>query len=130
FARPCTDGDLLVHRRGGHARARLARPPLRALGRRGGGERRGDALPPDPSLPPLRREAPLRARLLGGLPDRAWRVVPRLRAVTHEATRLRYDERGHLSDMDAGFYSADYLRAWIRSAQLKAYLRREVGEDW
>src|SRR3954471_11080006 len=47
-----------------------------------------------------------------------------------EATRLRYDERGHLSDMDAGFYSADYLRAWIRSAQLKTYLRREVGEDW
>ena len=32
--------------------------------------------------------------------------------------------------MDAGFYSADYLRAWIRSAQLRAYLRREVGEDW
>ena len=32
--------------------------------------------------------------------------------------------------MDAGFYSADYLRAWIRSAQLKAYLRREVGGDW
>ena len=32
--------------------------------------------------------------------------------------------------MDAGFYSADYLRAWIRSAQLRAYLQREVGEDW
>ena len=32
--------------------------------------------------------------------------------------------------MDSGFYSADYLRAWIRSAQLKTYLRREVGEDW
>ena len=32
--------------------------------------------------------------------------------------------------MDAGFYSADYLRAWIRSAQLREYLRREVGEDW
>jgi hypothetical protein len=32
--------------------------------------------------------------------------------------------------MDADFYSADYLRAWIRSAQLRAYLRREVGEDW
>jgi hypothetical protein len=50
--------------------------------------------------------------------------------VLTEATGLRYDERGHLSDMDAGFYSADYLRAWIRSAQLRAYLRREVGEDW
>jgi hypothetical protein len=47
-----------------------------------------------------------------------------------EATGLRYDVRGYLSDMDAGFYSADYLRAWIRSAQLNAYLRREVGEDW
>ena len=32
--------------------------------------------------------------------------------------------------MDAGFYSADYLRAWIRSAQLRAYFRREIGEDW
>ena len=43
---------------------------------------------------------------------------------------LRYREDGYLSDMDAGFYSADYLRAWIRSAQLRAYLRRELGEDW
>ena len=32
--------------------------------------------------------------------------------------------------MDAGFYSADYLRAWIRSAQLKRYLAAEIGEDW
>ena len=47
-----------------------------------------------------------------------------------EATGLRYDPRGHLPDMDAGFYSADYLRAWVRSAQLSAYLRREIGEDW
>jgi hypothetical protein len=46
------------------------------------------------------------------------------------ATGLRYDGRAYLSDMDAGFYSADYLRAWIRSAQLSSYLRREVGEDW
>ena len=47
-----------------------------------------------------------------------------------EATGVRYDERGYLSDMDAGFYSADYLRAWIRSSQLREHLRREVGEDW
>jgi hypothetical protein len=32
--------------------------------------------------------------------------------------------------MDAGFYSADYLRAWVRSAQLKASLRQEIGADW
>jgi hypothetical protein len=47
-----------------------------------------------------------------------------------EATGVRYDPRNYLSDMDGGFYSADYLRAWIRSAQLKAYLLREVGADW
>ena len=47
-----------------------------------------------------------------------------------EATGLRYDARRYLSDMDAGFYSADYLRAWVRSAQLVSYLRGEVGEDW
>jgi hypothetical protein len=47
-----------------------------------------------------------------------------------DATGVLYDPRNYLSDMDAGFYSADYLRAWIRSAQLGAYLRREVGDDW
>jgi hypothetical protein len=47
-----------------------------------------------------------------------------------EATGVRYREEGYLADMDAGFYSADYLRAWIRAAQLRAYLEREVGEEW
>jgi hypothetical protein len=46
------------------------------------------------------------------------------------ATGLRYPRDGHLADMDAGFYSADYLRAWIRHAQLRAYLIDEVGPDW
>jgi hypothetical protein len=46
------------------------------------------------------------------------------------ATGLRYDPRGYVSDMDAGFYSADYLRAWVRSAQLREHLVREIGEDW
>jgi hypothetical protein len=46
------------------------------------------------------------------------------------ATGVRYDPRGYLSDMDSGFYSADYLRAWIRSAQLRTFLLREVGRDW
>jgi len=46
------------------------------------------------------------------------------------ATGTRYRSDGYLADMDAGFYSADYLRAWIRSAQLRSYLEREVGADW
>ena len=46
------------------------------------------------------------------------------------ATGVRYRPDWFLADMDAGFYSADYLRAWIRSAQLRASLLEEVGEDW
>jgi hypothetical protein len=46
------------------------------------------------------------------------------------ATGVHYRSDAYLSDMDAGFYSADYLRAWIRSAQLRRYLISEVGEDW
>lgn len=47
-----------------------------------------------------------------------------------EATGIAYRSDNYLADMDAGFYSADYLRAWIRSAQLREYLVREVGGDW
>jgi hypothetical protein len=47
-----------------------------------------------------------------------------------EATGVRYRRENYLSDMDAGFYSADYLRAWIRAAQLRQHLVAEVGEEW
>jgi hypothetical protein len=47
-----------------------------------------------------------------------------------EATGIRYRSDMYLADMDSGFYSADYLRAWIRAAQLRAYLRREVADEW
>jgi hypothetical protein len=47
-----------------------------------------------------------------------------------EAIRFRYRPDGYLADMDDGFYSADYLRAWIRAAQLRAYLRDSIGADW
>ena len=32
--------------------------------------------------------------------------------------------------MDGDFYSADYLRAWIRTAQMRAHLRETIGSDW
>ena len=47
-----------------------------------------------------------------------------------EATGIRYRRTGYLNDMDAGFYSADYLRAWIRSAQLRRHLIETIGEEW
>jgi hypothetical protein len=46
------------------------------------------------------------------------------------ATGVRYRPDNFLADMDPGFYSADYLRAWIRTAQLNEHLGREVGADW
>jgi hypothetical protein len=48
----------------------------------------------------------------------------------NSAIGVRYRPDGYLADMDAGFYSADYLRAWIRAAQLRARLVEEIGEDW
>jgi hypothetical protein len=47
-----------------------------------------------------------------------------------EATGVRYRADWHLADMDEGFYSADYLRAWIRAAQVRDHLKREIGEHW
>jgi hypothetical protein len=59
-------------------------------------------------------------------PDYATKYAEQLRG----ATGFRYRPDGYLADMDGGFYSADYLRAWIRSAQLRAYLRETIGPDW
>jgi hypothetical protein len=47
-----------------------------------------------------------------------------------DATGVVYRPDGYLADMDPGFYSADYLRAWVRSAQLRSYLVSRIGEDW
>jgi hypothetical protein len=47
-----------------------------------------------------------------------------------EATGYVYRADGFVADMDAGFYSADYLRAWIRSAQARTYLVGAVGPEW
>jgi hypothetical protein len=59
-------------------------------------------------------------------PDYATEYAEHLR----DATGFRYRADGYLADMDDGFYSADYLRAWIRSAQLRRYLRDTIGPDW
>jgi hypothetical protein len=47
-----------------------------------------------------------------------------------EATGFVYRPERFLEDMDAGFYVADYLRAWIRAAQLRASLTERVGSEW
>ena len=53
-----------------------------------------------------------------------------MRTASARAIGFRYRADGYLADMDGEFYSADYLRAWIRTAQLRAHLRETIGEDW
>lgn len=36
----------------------------------------------------------------------------------------------YLTDVDPGFYSSCYLRAWVLEAHLRAYLRERFGETW
>jgi len=43
---------------------------------------------------------------------------------------VEYPAAAYLQDVDDGLYVAAYLRAWILSAQLQAYLRREFEEEW
>ena len=89
------------------------------VARAGARERRGDDVPRGAALPPLRGEAALRARLLVAV-QRRRRRRRRLRAAADRSDRHSLPPDNYLSDMDAGFYSADYLRAWIRSAQLRS----------
>lgn len=35
-----------------------------------------------------------------------------------------------LEDMDAGYYTADYLRAWVTQAQLMEHFKHTYGERW
>ena len=45
-------------------------------------------------------------------------------------TGFAYDRRAWQFDRDAGFYSADYLRAWLAEAALERSLRKRFGERW
>jgi hypothetical protein len=47
-----------------------------------------------------------------------------------DTTGVHYRRDNFISDMDSGFYSADYLRAWIRCAQLRKHLIGLAGEEW
>jgi hypothetical protein len=54
----------------------------------------------------------------------------RYAATLTRATRFLYAPQNYLNDMDPGFYSADYLRAWITESMLRHYLEHAYGEAW
>jgi len=45
-------------------------------------------------------------------------------------TNFIYNPVSYLNDIDSGFYSADYLRAWIGEAQLIVFLEKKFGQNW
>ena len=47
-----------------------------------------------------------------------------------KAAKVKIHAINWASDVDGGYYSADYLRAWILEAQLKSYLKKTFGENW
>jgi hypothetical protein len=51
-------------------------------------------------------------------------------ATLSAATQFLYAPQNYLNDMDPGYYSADYLRAWITEAMLRHHLEGTYGEDW
>jgi hypothetical protein len=47
-----------------------------------------------------------------------------------EATGFKRSPAFYLSDVDDGFYSAAYLRAWLFEAGLREYLLTRYGRRW
>lgn len=47
-----------------------------------------------------------------------------------ETLVFRHPPNHYLADMDDGFYAAQYLRAWIFEAQLRAVLQEKYGDEW
>jgi hypothetical protein len=47
-----------------------------------------------------------------------------------QALCVGYGPESYLADVDAGFYCAQYLRAWIFEGQHRLYLKREYDDEW
>ncbi|MGI9020922.1 MAG: hypothetical protein ACR2G3_09470 [Solirubrobacterales bacterium] len=67
--------------------------------------------------------------LHGADPDLA-EMPARYAEVLGSATRIRWPEAAFLSDVDAGFYVASYLRAWALETHWRRALRERFGDRW
>jgi hypothetical protein len=48
----------------------------------------------------------------------------------YDALKIEPAEADFLGDVDAGFYSSSYLRAWAFESSLRRFLREEFGDAW
>jgi hypothetical protein len=58
------------------------------------------------------------------------RMPARYAELLEMAMLVPYPPGDHLDDVDPGFYSTNYLRAWAFEAQMVEFLRGEFGMDW
>jgi hypothetical protein len=47
-----------------------------------------------------------------------------------DALKIEVSETDYLADVDPGFYSSSYLRAWAFESTLRGFLREEFGRAW
>jgi hypothetical protein len=47
-----------------------------------------------------------------------------------DSLKLRVNPESYLDDIDGSFYVTGYLRSWAFEAQLREFLRSELGNDW
>jgi hypothetical protein len=50
--------------------------------------------------------------------------------ILSDALKIEPSGSDFLGDVDAGFYSTEYVRAWAFEAQLKRFLREQFGSAW
>jgi hypothetical protein len=55
---------------------------------------------------------------------------PRYVEILADALKIEPSPTDYLADVDAGFYSTEYVRAWAFEAQLKRFFRERFGNAW
>lgn len=64
----------------------------------------------------------------GGRPGEL--LAARYAQLLEEALGMRWPSESYLADVDSGFYSTCYLRAWAMETQLRVHLRERHGAAW
>jgi hypothetical protein len=57
-------------------------------------------------------------------------MAPRYVERMQDALKIEVSATDYLADVDAGFYSSSYLRAWAFESILRGFLREEFGRTW
>jgi hypothetical protein len=57
-------------------------------------------------------------------------MSPRYAELLTEALKIPANPESYLDDIDGSFYVTGYLRSWAFEAQLRDFLRSELGNDW